>query len=234
MISEFLRYEKLMIESYQDISRNASYSDTEYYVAMFNPSSYSMSYVNIYDSKQGINTSGNTARYARTDPEVLKIKLIIDGNGLTNTGILDFGGIKKKNVHNEVQNFLHITNYMDGEVHEPKYLILKWGKLIFDCRLASAHVSYTQFDESGSPLRAELDCEFIGDLELAKRLKKERKNSPDLTHYKVVNSHDELPLMCEEIYGSPGYYTLVAQANNLDDFRNMVPGATLFFPPIEN
>ena len=30
-----------------------------------------------------------------------------------------------------------------------------------------------------------------------------------------------------------GYYLRVAQANNLDDFRNLTPGQELFFPPLE-
>ena len=165
MLSSFFKYEKLLIRSYTDITRKNKVNEPSSFEAMFNPESYAMSYQNVYDPKQGINTSGTAARYSMTRPETLNIKLLLDGNGLTNSGIMDFGLTQKKNVYDEVQHFLQLTNHMDGKEHEPRYLILKWGKLIFDCRLASVNISYTQFDESGAPLRAELDAEFIGDVE---------------------------------------------------------------------
>jgi hypothetical protein len=40
--------------------------------------------------------------------------------------------------------------------------------------------------------------------------------------------------MCEQIYGSAAFVIQVAKANKLNDFRNLVPGQELFFPPIKN
>ncbi|HEU6454372.1 MAG TPA: peptidoglycan-binding protein, partial [Roseateles sp.] len=57
--------------------------------------------------------------------------------------------------------------------------------------------------------------------------------SPDLTHKRVVKAGDRLPLLCNEIYGTPHLYLQVAAANGLDDFRNLAPGTQLFFPPLE-
>ena len=82
-------------------------------------------------------------------------------------------------------------------------------------------------------LRAELDTTFIQDQPTAARLRAEGKNSPDLTHVRIVQAHQTLPLLCQEIYGSPGYYLQVAAANGLDDFRNLRPGQQLVFPPLE-
>ncbi len=232
MTSNFLKFEKLTIESHATIDRSDTLNESNTFVAMFNPESYSLAYQNVYDQKQGINTSGSAARYSMTKPERLSIKLILDGNGLTNTGVLNFGTPPQKDIYKEVQFFLGLTNQMDGKIHEPKYLTLKWGDLHFNCRLTSVNISYTQFSQSGTPLRAELDTEFIGDLKLSERLKKERKSSPDLTHYRVVNSHDQLPLMCKKIYGSSSFYIMVAKANNLNNFRDLQPGQSLYFPPI--
>jgi nucleoid-associated protein YgaU len=122
---------------------------------------------------------------------------------------------------------------MDGSIHEPKFLKIEWGTLIFKCRLKSVNISYTLFDKAGKPLRAELDTTFVSDLKDSERVKAENKTSPDLTHKRIVRAHDTLPLMCKEIYGTEGYYLQVARANKLDNFRNLQLGQELFFPPVE-
>ena len=77
-----------------------------------------------------------------------------------------------------------------------------------------------------------VDETFVEQVEDSYRVKKERKSSPDLTHRRVVKAGDHLSLMCAEIYGDPSYYLQVAAANGLDDYRHLVPGQTIRFPPI--
>lgn len=222
------KLEKLKIHVYDDAKRIGRGSDT--FEVMFNPDSYSLNYENVFDKKQGINTSGRSAKYAMSKPTKLSAKLIIDGTGVNVYGLSVFG--KPKDVYKEVQQFLEFTSFMDGDIHEPKFLKIEWGDLIFKCRLESTNVTYSLFDKSGIPLRAELDSQFVGDIEQSERLKIENKSSPDLTHVRVVGAHDTLPLMCEKIYGSPNYYIQVAKANNLNHFRDLKPGQEIFFPPI--
>jgi nucleoid-associated protein YgaU len=40
--------------------------------------------------------------------------------------------------------------------------------------------------------------------------------------------------LCKEIYGSSAYYFRVAADNGLDDFRNLIPGQKLNFPPLQS
>ena len=122
---------------------------------------------------------------------------------------------------------------MNGTIHEPNFLKVEWGDLIFSCRLGSVDISYTSFNRDGTALRAELDVNLLSDQDVKKRIAKENKSSPDLTHSRIVKSGDSLPLLTKEIYGSSMYYLRVAQANNLDDFRNLTPGQEIFFPPLE-
>ena len=83
------------------------------------------------------------------------------------------------------------------------------------------------------PLRATLKTSFTEDLDPKKKKAKERSSSPDLTHTRIVRSGDTLPLLSLEIYGSAKHYMQLAKINNLDDFRNLAPGAELIFPPLE-
>jgi len=48
-----------------------------------------------------------------------------------------------------------------------------------------------------------------------------------------VKAGDTLPLMCYLIYGDPKYYLAVAEANGLGNFRSLIPGMAIVFPPLE-
>ena len=50
---------------------------------------------------------------------------------------------------------------------------------------------------------------------------------------RTVKAGDTLPLMCYRIYGDPKYYLDVAEVNHLGNFRVLIPGSALVFPPIE-
>lgn len=227
------KLEKLKILVYRSRSRRGFPKST--FEVMFNPESYSFTYENIFTEKQAINSTGKSGIYSLSKPASLKLKIILDGTGVSYMGVTDLIQVARgqNDVYKRVQEFLDLTTLMDGKLHQPNFLVISWGSMNFKCRLESVEVAYTLFDKSGKPLRAELDCSFVNELVDKERLKKENKSSPDLTHSRVVKAHDTLPLLCEEIYGSAGYYIKVAIANKLNDFRNLVPGQQLFFPPIK-
>ena len=238
MLKNPFKLEKLKIRVYENSDRIGLPQET--FEAMFNPESYSLKYENVYQSDQGINTSGRRAKYSLSKPHNLSLKLILDDTGVADYGLSGFataslaGKLRgTKDVYKQVNRFLKLTTYMDGEIHEPKYLKIEWGDLIFDCRLQSVDVNYTLFNRSGQPIRAELNTVFIGDIQDSKRLKKENKSSPDLTHTKTVKSGDKLPLMAQEIYGNSAYYLQLARANNLNNFRKLKTGTNIKLPPIK-
>lgn len=233
--------EKLKIHVYDDRRRVGSPGDT--FEAMFNPESYSLQYENVFQAYQGINTSGREVKYSLSKPSELSLELLLDDSGVIPktgaTGTIFTGSalVKKlrgqNDVYSQVQRFLQLTNYMDGTIHEPKFLKIEWGDLIFNCRLASVTVSYTLFNRSGQPTRAKLDTHFVGDIEDSKRLKQEDKMSPDLTHVRTVKSGETLPLLATQIYDDPTYYIKLAKANKLNNFRKLRGGTVVKLPPID-
>ncbi len=242
------KLEKLKIHVYKDRKRSKDQEvEGSPFKVMFNPDSYSLKYENVFQAHQGINTSAREAKYSLSKPSTLSLKLILDNSGVVeasswrySTGTLLTGSalvdrIRGKNdISKRVAKFLSLTSYMDQEIHEPKFIKIEWGDLIFKCRLASVEVNYTLFNRSGQPLRAELQTEFEGDIEDSERVKKENKNSPDLTHERTVMSGDTLPLMANRIYRDSTYYLKVAQANKLNNFRKLKTGKSLYFPPIKD
>lgn len=227
---DLFKFEKLAVEVYGNRLRIGV--PKEVFKVMFNPESYSLSYKNYYNEIQAPGSSSKQAGYQMSGPADFSLKMIFDGTGVSDEGFVAL--LSKPDVEKEVQRFLKATFHMDGELHEPKFLKIRWGsQLKFDCRLESVTVNYTLFDAGGNALRAELDAAFVNDIETEKRAKLEKKSSPDLTHKRIVKEHDTLPLLCQSIYGTPDYYLQVAKANKLTNFRNLKPGQELFFPPVK-
>lgn len=224
------KLEKLKINVFGNRRRAGLPQQT--FKVMFNPASFSMKHQNRFQEEQGANTSGRSARYSYSRSDELTLELILDGTGVGDFGAATLLGLGTASVAKQIDKFLDLCFYMDGKLHEPKFLNIQWGVLDFDCRLQSVDIKYTQFDKAGMPLRAELTTVFMEDLHPSKRVRKEGKNSPDLTHSRIVKKGDTLPLLAKEIYGSAAYYLWVAQANSLDNFRNLEPGKELYFPPL--
>jgi LysM repeat protein len=229
------KLKKLTVKAYSSRARSGLPIGT--FEVMYNPVSFSQKYEISYGKNQGFDSSGRPANYARSKPRTLDLKLVLDGSGVNEMGVSSL--FNRKSVSERVKDFIDLTFRINGKIHEPNYLVVEWGGkedggLIFSCRLESVNVTYTSFNRDGSPLRAELDIVLISDEEVGKRVKKEMKSSPDLTHSRIVKSGDTLPLLAKEFYGSSSFYLFVAQANNLSDFRNLTPGQELFFPPLEN
>jgi hypothetical protein len=120
-----------------------------------------------------------------------------------------------------------------GDIHEPKHFQVLWGSLLFKGRCTGLNINFKLFNPDGKPIRAICKVTFNGSVEDNLRTAEERRESPDLTHYRMLKSGDTLPMMCYKIYGSSAYYLQVAQVNKLPSFRDLAPGTEIFFPPIE-
>lgn len=226
--------QKLKITAYTKADR-AAVSGTPFEV-MFNPASISVKHANKFSKLQGINTKGRTQQYSYTYSDEIELEILLDGTGVTDYGITTFRGKGAKSVPEQIKQFMDLCFYMDGNIHEPKFLKIQWGEGVlkdFDCRLQSVDITYSLFDKNGSSLRATLKTKFIQDVSAKKRPILEGKNSPDLSHTRIVKSGDTLPLLSKEIYGSSQYYLQIARSNKINDFRNLTPGQELLFPPLE-
>lgn len=235
----FKYLEKLKIEPYKDANRKQPEGGffPKAFEAMFNPETYKHTFKNEYYVDQGMNSTGVELQYSRSQPQVLDIKLLLDGTGIQDLGAERLLKMvfqrKKTSVTEQVKLFLELCVEYKGTIHQPPFLLLTWGELALKCRLVKVDITYTLFDNSGKPLRAELDCQFKGDIPIKEQIKSKNASSPDLTHFRTVNAGDTLPLMAEDIYGSPDYYIHVAKVNKLVNLRNLKPGQELVFPPIE-
>jgi LysM repeat protein len=234
-LSLFNKLQKLKINVYGNRRRIGLPKGT--FTVMFNPTSISTQHENKFSKLQGINTRGRVAKYAYSRSNAVKLDLILDGTGVTDFDISTLLGWGTDSVSDQIKKFLNLCFHMDGSIHEPKFLKIQWGSGIlsdFDCRLQSVETEYSLFDKDGTPLHAVLKTVFIEDADPSKQNRLAGKNSPDLSHTRIVKSGDTLPLLSKEIYGSAQYYLRIAQINNIDDFRNLKPGQEIIFPPLDS
>jgi hypothetical protein len=214
--------ERLVIKAYEkaDYSGEAA-REFEAYV---NPNEITLAYEVEYDSAQGAGTTNSRMSFKKMKPGDMSLTFFLDGTGANG---------RPCDVQEKVEQFQLVTGY-NGNIHRTNYLKIGWGTLtIKRCVLKSASIAYKLFRPDGVPLRAVITASFSDNSDDQTRVAMAQDQSPDLTHYQIVKAGDTLPLLCYEIYGDPGLYLRVARANDLDDFRNLVPGTRLRFPPLE-
>lgn len=228
------KLEKMRIEAYKKVERRrADQASPDKLDLMFNPASFDEEHSIAYqgESRRAINSSATPAKYTYTPPVKLSLVFVLDGTGVDHYFKLQHLAAGAS-VRKQIDTFKKLCWNMNSAEHEPQFLTLRWGKFAFNCRLEKLGISYTLFDKGGDPLRAELAVDFIKDDSAATIVRAEAKSSPDLTHVRVVQSGDTLPLLCKQIYGSSAHYLTVARDNGLDDFRDLQPGQRLSFAPL--
>lgn len=223
---------RLVIEAYDTADyHGAPFDKFEAYV---NPSEITIAYEYEYDEAAAPGTTNRRMDFKKAKPGDMSLTLFLDGTGANGRPLLP---LHKDNtpstVQEQVERFHTVTGY-SGKLHRTHYLKIGWGSLTVNrCVLKSASIAYKLFTPDGIPLRAVITASFSGNSDDETRVAKEEKKSADLTHVRLVKAGDNLPALCTEVYGDPGMYLRVARANGLDDFRYLVPGTRLRFPPLE-
>jgi hypothetical protein len=215
------KLEKLIIRAYTQ----ADYSGSSIgeFEAYLNPQEITLAYEMEYDSAQGSGTTNSRMEFKKVKPGDLSLTFFLDGTGANGNRI---------DVQQKIEQFQTITGY-NGDIHRPNYLIVAWGTMqIKRCILKSASIAYKLFQSNGVPQRAIITANFSDNSDDQTRVAIAQDQSPDLTHLRVIKAGDNLPRLCNEIYGDPLYYLEVARANGIDDFRNLPAGTRVFFPPI--
>lgn len=197
------------------------------FVAFVNPNEITLSYEMEYDSAQGSGTTNSRMTFKKMKPGELALTFFLDGTGANGRPK------EEQDVQKKVEEFQSVTGY-NGDIHRPNFLKVMWGTLqVKRCVLKSASIAYKLFKPDGVPLRAVITANFSDNSDDTTRVALAQDQSPDLIHRRVVKAGDNLPNLCNEIYGDPRLYLRVAQANGIDNFRNIARGTVVFFPPLE-
>lgn len=220
------------------------------YLVMVNPDKYTIEHTVDFNLTQPIGSSGTPAQYQRTRPQAMNFNFMFDGTGILNAGggllnnllnpaaisvpmVGPFASETEFDLPAEIQKFKDRVLTFQGDRHEPRYVKLVWGTLLFKGRLSSMKIEYKLFKPDGTPIRAVATCTFTAATDPELLTAEENRKSPDITHLRKVRDRDHLDQMAHEVYGDASRYLEVATANELTSIRKLKTGTVLRFPPIE-
>lgn len=203
----------------------------------FNPSSFKITHLNKFNTRVPIGYDGNNPKYIATEARILSVELVIDPNAepLDVLGIPS--GLPPKatllSLAERIDIFEDIVGYQSSS-HRPNYLQINWGDTVsMKATLKEYNISYKRFDENGQPTKANIQAEFMEVISAKNMLKKQGRQSPDVSHLIEIEEGDTLPQLCERIYGDAKHYINIAKINKLKSFRNLQAGLKLYFPPLK-
>lgn len=223
--------EKLKIYGFEKIEDMSNILSAKgVFVAYFNPESYSVSYGIEYDEEKPISGVKDEGKFKYSLSNTYSFELVLDMTGI---GGLSLANPIPQTVDQRIADFVDIAANYKGDAHRPRYLKLSWGSLTANVVMESLDITYNLFAPDGTAIRARLSTSFRDVSSYEMMQAKKRNSSPDLTHERVIKQGDTLPGLCKAIYGDPGLYQEVARANQLTNFRKLVPGSTVFFPPLK-
>lgn len=235
--------EKMTLVGYEDhtFSDRSGYQ----YTALINPESYSITYGTARNARSAQGSGEFISQFNNRLPQTLTFKFLFDATGVIKkdqgilsglTPAINVPGISinAPDLMQDLAAFKKVVYDFNGTTHQPPYVQLQWGVLLYNCKLTGMTINFKLFKPDGTPLRAEADCTFEGVIDEEKLAGIFNLSSPDLTHIRTVKEGDTLSLMCYREYGDSKYYYQVAQFNGLTDFKSLAPGMQLLFPPITN
>ncbi|MEO1049698.1 MAG: peptidoglycan-binding protein [Bacteroidota bacterium] len=214
--------EKLKITAFKDETFK---DEKKSFEVKLNPTEYSRNFQIKYNDDEAQGDSARSPKFNSYDCEEMSFKFMLDSTGAVNP-------LSYEPVVDQIKNLTETVYNYDGSEHEPSYVEILWGTLIFRGRLSKMSVKYPLFKPSGEPIRAEVDISFKSFIDNKEKAAAASNSSPDLTHVVTIKEGDTLPLLCFSIYKDSGYYLQVAEANGLKNFRALEPGDKIFFPPL--
>jgi hypothetical protein len=217
--------EKMVMTGYEKSDYKGGYKE---FTAQINPASISWSKEIAYEEDDVIGSGSNEMKYKGHKEDKLSFKIVLDDTG----ALFNPGQAAGKTIPSMV-NQLETTLYtLDSESHEPRYVVLIWGAFCFEGRVTSLSYDYTLFSPEGMPLRVTISLSFASHLNKNISNKKENKKSPDLTRVITLKAGESIAGWCNKIYNDPSFCSDIARCNGLSSFRNVEPGVSLIFPPL--
>jgi len=225
--------EKMVMTGYEKSDYKGDYKE---FTTQINPASISWSKEIVYEQDDVIGSGSNEAKYKGHKEDKLSFKIVLDDTGALfdpkQIGDKKTTSNSQKSIPSMVNQLEKVLYTIDSESHEPRYVIIIWGAFCFEGRVTSLSYEYTLFSPEGLPLRVTVSLSFSSHLNKTTSNKKENKKSPDLTRVIILKAGESIAGWCNKIYNDPSFCSDVARCNGLSSFRNVEPGMSLIFPPL--
>jgi nucleoid-associated protein YgaU len=187
---------------------------------IFNPAEYSLEKGNQFASTPLPGLSNPIVSFVNGDADTLTMELFFD----TYT---DGKGVDVRKQTNKIARLLDI----DPKLHAPPPVQFVWGELRFRAVIERLTQRFTMFREDGVPVRATLNVTFKEYKTIDDQLNEKPNQSSDWTKRRVLAAQDRLCLIAAIEYGDSAIWRAIADANDIDNPRQLPIGEEIVLPP---
>lgn len=198
---------------------NNGFPRGERIVVMFNPEEYSIDRSVNYQRTNLPGLQTPITQFVYGNAQTLKIDLFFDTYE------------RREDVRNYTRKLTQLLD-IDRDLHAPPVCRFIWGKLEFKATIDSINTNFSMFLDSGIPVRAKLTISFTEYRTITEQLAAIPRQSADRTKYHVFTQSDSLWSLAAKAYADPGLWRVIAEANQIDNPRLVVPGMELKIPPL--
>jgi nucleoid-associated protein YgaU len=218
----------------------------------FNPTEYAFEKTAKFGEVSLPGLDSPILQFVRGESEKLTLELFFDGSskpagggllGALGTGIGGGGTEEPKTVVQRVDAFYRLVK-ISGSLHTPPLVRITWGEAFpgavtseseaptptFDAVVETVNRRYTLFDPEGVPLRCIVALTVREYRTLREQLTELNLQTSDHTRIHVVREGETLPKIAYDAYKDAARWRVIADANDLPDPTDLMPGQTLDLP----
>jgi hypothetical protein len=202
-------------------------------VCQFNPSELSITKLNDWSFTSNTDWNAPPLKFGGGQPASYDLTLFFDSYSKDRPKPLD--------VREDTNELLKLAMRGAGravsttEKADPPSVIFIWGKItLFTAVVKSVTITYTMFDQDGTPIRAKAAVKF--------QQNDEKNNSDDYVQAqnptsrtdprrtRIVHAGQRLDQIAYEEYGDARFWRLLAESNQMDDPFHLTDGQILVIP----
>lgn len=195
---------------------------------LFNPTEYSLTKANNWDAEAIIGFDVPPTEFQGGDPTTLDLELFFDTYE------------KQEDVRNYTDKVFALTKISDetrqnSERGRPPRVMFNWGRVFsFQAVITELSVTYTLFLSDGTPVRASMELS-LQECDDATQMDPQNPTSQGTYGNRVhlVKPGETIDLIANMEYGDSKAWRLIADANGLDDPKNLPAGTILEIVPLE-
>jgi nucleoid-associated protein YgaU len=200
----------------------------------FNPNEYSIVKPVAWNTEETSATGGQGKTTRKSDAP----RLVFGGGDRRTLTLRLFYDVTEggddADVRTETNKIVALTR-IERDLQQPPVCMVSWGEsppagsdFPFRGVVTNLTQNFVLFHSSGRPLRANLVVVFTECIDVVQN---QKEIDPDFTTY-LVKLGDDLSAISAKVYRDPAKWRVIADANRIDDPRNLTVGARLAIPKV--
>jgi hypothetical protein len=217
---------KLIIKS--GTIRGSSFKTGDvFFEVPYNPTEYSVSNSNSFSETSIPGLIAPIIQFNQGNTRTLSIELLLD------TYTNDNYETMKEDLRKKYIAPLEKLMAIKSDLHAPPHCMVSWGTFQFRGVLESLEKKYILFSSDGTPVRARVTLKFKEYRPLSLQVNSTPLYSPDRRRLFKMTESESIWQMAYNAYGDAALWRAIAEANDIDDPRQIENGRDLIIPALK-